>query len=258
MPSTVFSLHPNYVSTPRSFPGPPATILSSSMNSNIAILTQSHRVIAAKKRDKRSQIKEIVFDDDARREFLTGFHKRKVAKKEEAIKKAKLREKQERLDTRREHRRALAERAAQNAAEVEKAYGATIDCSDDEDGGLGSSGIERDREVNGEYEGEEQLATVTVVEDFDPTAFLHRPPMTGSALADRPDSPSSTSMKPKGKEKDHLMPKFKAKAKKNEKTKSVKYQTKAARLAERSKQRARRTEKAERAGGKSSRKGKRR
>jgi ribosomal RNA-processing protein 17 len=79
------------------------------------------------------------------REFLTGFHKRKVAKKEEAIKKAKLREKQERLDTRREvclssllfyhfqkfnrfnkHRRALAERAAQNAAEVEKAYGATI------------------------------------------------------------------------------------------------------------------------------------
>ncbi|KAG2043565.1 nucleolar protein 12-domain-containing protein [Suillus americanus] len=228
------------------------------MNSNIAILTQSHRAVAAKKRDKRNQIKEIVFDDDARREFLTGFHKRKVAKKEEAIKKAKLREKQERLDTRREHRRALAERAAQNAAEVEKAYGATID-DEDEDDGLGSSGNERDREVNGEYEGEEQLATVTVVEDFDPTAFLHGTPMTGSAPADRSDAPSSTSVKPKGKERaqdDPLKPK--RKAKKNEKTKSVKYQTKAARLAERSKQRARRTEKAERAGGKSSRKGKRR
>jgi ribosomal RNA-processing protein 17 len=36
------------------------------------------------------------------REFLTGFHKRKVAKKEEAKKKAKLREKLERLETRRE------------------------------------------------------------------------------------------------------------------------------------------------------------
>jgi len=36
------------------------------------------------------------------REFLTGFHKRKVAKKEDAKKKAMLREKQERLDTRRE------------------------------------------------------------------------------------------------------------------------------------------------------------
>ncbi|KAG1777631.1 nucleolar protein 12-domain-containing protein [Suillus placidus] len=234
------------------------------MNSNIAILTRSHRVVAAKKRDKRNQIKEIVFDDDARREFLTGFHKRKVAKKEDAIKKAKLREKQERLDTRREHRRALAERAAQNAAEVEKAYGATIGDqspydSDDEDEGLGSSENDMEREVNGEYEGEEQLATVTVVEDFDPAAFLHGPPMTSSAPADRSDAPSPTSLKPKGKERaqnDPLKPK--RKAKKNEKTKSVRYQTKAARLAERSKQRARRTEKAERAGGKSSRKGKRR
>ncbi|KAG2150456.1 nucleolar protein 12-domain-containing protein [Suillus clintonianus] len=229
------------------------------MNSNIAILTQSHRVIAAKKRDKRNQIKEIVFDDDARREFLTGFHKRKVAKKEEAIKKAKLREKQERLDTRREHRRALAERAAQNAAEVEKAYGATIDGEDDEYEGLGSLEDEREREVNGEYEGEEQLATVTVVEDFDPADFLHGPPMAGSAPTDRLDIPSPTPLKPKGKEKaqnDTLKPK--RKVKKNEKTKSVRYQTKAARLAERSKQRARRTEKAERAGGKSSRKGKRR
>ncbi|KAG2146469.1 nucleolar protein 12-domain-containing protein [Suillus bovinus] len=229
------------------------------MNSNIAILTQSHRAVAAKKRDKRNQVKEIIFDDDARREFLTGFHKRKVAKKEEAIKKAKLREKQERLDTRREHRRALAERAAQNAAEVEKAYGATIDDSDNEDERLGSSGNEGDQEIHGEYEGEEQLATVTVVEDFDPATFLHSPPMTGSAPADRSDAPSPTSVKPKGKEKAQNDPlKSKRKVKKNEKTKSVKYQTKAARLAERSKQRVRRTEKAERAGGKSARKGKRR
>ncbi|KAG1751654.1 nucleolar protein 12-domain-containing protein [Suillus paluster] len=229
------------------------------MDSNIAILTQSHRVVAAKKREKRNQIKEVLFDEDARREFLTGFHKRKVAKKEEAIKKAKLREKQERLDTRREHRRALAERAAQNAAEVEKAYGAIINDSDDEDEGLNFSGNDREREVNGEYEGEEQLATVTVVEDFDPAAFLHDPPITGSVPTDRLDTPSVTVVKTKGKEKPHNDPlKSKRKAKKNEKTKSVKYQTKAARLAERSKQRARRTEKAERAGGKSSRKGKRR
>ncbi|KAG0706084.1 nucleolar protein 12-domain-containing protein [Suillus ampliporus] len=225
------------------------------MDSNIAILTQSHRAVAAKKREKRNQIKEIVFDEDARREFLTGFHKRKVEKKEVAKQKAKLREKQERLDTRREHRRALAERAVQNAAEVEKAYGAIIDDSDDEDEGMGFSG----NEVNGEYEGEEQLATVTVVEDFDPATFLHGPPITGSAPTDQLDTPSPTFVKPKGKEKaqnDPLKPK--RKAKKNEKTKSVKYQTKSARLVERSKQRARRTEKAERAGGKSSRKGKRR
>jgi len=180
-----------------------------------------------------------------------------VAKKEEAKKKAKLREKLERLETRREHRRALAERAVQNAAEVEKAYGAIID--DDEDEGLGFSGDDMNQEVKGEYEGDEQLATVTVVEDFDPAALLHGPPMAVSTHPDRSDTPSLAFLKPKGKEKAHNDPsKPKRKVKKNEKAKSIKYQTKAARLVERSKQRARRTEKAERAGGKSSKKGKRR
>ncbi|KAJ8592332.1 hypothetical protein M405DRAFT_763687 [Rhizopogon salebrosus TDB-379] len=227
------------------------------MDSNLAVLTQSHRAVAAKKREKRNQIKEIVFDEDARREFLTGFHKRKVAKKEEAKKKAKFREKQERLETRREHRRALAERATQNAAEVEKAYGAIIDGDDDES--LGLSGDDIDHEVKGEYEGDEQLATVTVVEDFDPAALLHGPPITGPTHTDQLDIPSVTLLKTKGKEKAHNdLSKPKRKARKNEKTKSIKYQTKSARLAERSKQQARRTEKAERAGGKSSRKGKRR
>ena len=37
------------------------------MSNNIAFLTQSHKVIAAKKKAKRDQIKEIIFDDEARR-----------------------------------------------------------------------------------------------------------------------------------------------------------------------------------------------
>jgi len=115
------------------------------------------------------------------------------------------------------------------------------------------------QEVKGEYEGDEQLATVTVVEDFDPAALLYDPPATSSTHADHLDTPSLTLSKPKGKEKAHKDPlKSKSKAKKTEKAKSIKYQTKAARLTERSKQRARRTEKAERAGGKSSKKGRRR
>ena len=90
-------------------------------SSNLAVLTKSHNIIAAKKKAKKEQLKEIVFDDAARRwtrsffaqllpltllfrEFLTGFHKRKVQKKEEAKKKAKEREKQERLEARREVR----------------------------------------------------------------------------------------------------------------------------------------------------------
>lgn len=38
-----------------------------SFRSNLSVLTQSHKAIAAKKRAKKEQIKEVVFDDDARR-----------------------------------------------------------------------------------------------------------------------------------------------------------------------------------------------
>lgn len=218
---------------------------------NLAILTQSHKAIAAKRRKKNSQIKELVFDEDARREFLTGFHKRKLAKKEEAKKRAILREKQQRLEWRRERRRALAERAAQNAAEVEKACGAIVD--DDDDAG---EDVDDDAsEIGEEYEGEEQLATVTVVEDFDPAALIiheeqeHHPK---SRLPAR--GPPSTV---EGTPNSHQQANSTARNKSKKRSK-VKYQTKAERTAERAKQRARRTEKAERAGGKASRKKKRR
>jgi hypothetical protein len=36
-------------------------------SSNLAVLTQSHKAIAAKRRAKKEQIKEIIFDEDARR-----------------------------------------------------------------------------------------------------------------------------------------------------------------------------------------------
>ena len=90
--------------------------------SNLAVLTRSHKIIASKKRAKKEQVKEVVFDEDARRcvsvlfmntristnddyrEFLTGFHKRKLQKKEVAKQKAVQREKEERLEARREVR----------------------------------------------------------------------------------------------------------------------------------------------------------
>jgi hypothetical protein len=45
------------------------------MSNNIAILTQAHAAVAAKKRARRDQIKEIVFDEHARRSLITNpFH----------------------------------------------------------------------------------------------------------------------------------------------------------------------------------------
>ena len=40
--------------------------IPSTMSSNLALLTQSHNIVASKKRQKREQIKEIAFDESAR------------------------------------------------------------------------------------------------------------------------------------------------------------------------------------------------
>ncbi|KII92033.1 hypothetical protein PLICRDRAFT_103105 [Plicaturopsis crispa FD-325 SS-3] len=228
------------------------------MSNNLTVLTQSHKAIAAKKRAKRDQIKEVLFDEDARREFLTGFHKRKLAKKEGAKQRAIEREKQERLEARREQRQMLREQAIQNAKEVESAYGALVSGIDDDDeewAGISDKGKgkQREQEQEEEYEDEEQLATVTVVEDFDPHTILHGP--ASSVPSARPPS-----TKPPGRARTHdAEPKRTRDADLTRPTtkraprKSTSYQTKAERKADSFKQRARRTEKAELAGGKASR-----
>jgi len=253
-------------------------------SSNLAVLTKSHKIIAAKRRAKKEQVKEIMFDDVARREFLTGFHKRKLQKKEAAKQKAMEREKQERLEARREKRQMLAERAVQNAAETERAYGAAIsDEEQDEEewGGISSSGTinkGKGKQKEDEYEYEEQVATVTVVEDFDPDELIHGPrsgkrsPSPSDADADGARAISAVSgsqareSHPTGRvianasrmtrstNEPALAGRAKSKSKPASKPKDIKYQTNAARKADRLKQRRRKSEKAERAGGRASRK----
>ncbi|KAF8310154.1 hypothetical protein DL93DRAFT_1667787 [Clavulina sp. PMI_390] len=115
---------------------------------------------------KKGEVKEIVFDDEARRDYLTGFHKRKVAKKEARVAKAKEKARAEQLEFRREKRRELAKQARDNAAAVERAYGGTA-ADDDLANEAGPSTPHQPAEEELEFENEEQLATVTVVEDFD-------------------------------------------------------------------------------------------
>ncbi|KAJ7178422.1 nucleolar protein 12-domain-containing protein [Mycena crocata] len=214
---------------------------------NLASLTRSHAAIAAKKKAKSAQIKEILFDDDARREFLTGFHKRKLAKADAARKKAVEREKQDRLESRREQRRELRERAIENAAQVEKAYGAVDDADEDEGedwvGISGTAGKGKGKQMEEEYEDEDMLATVTVVEDFDPDTFIHGPRLKTTPAPSTSSAPQILAVKANAE-----------RPKKKPRPKKIRYETKDARKVERTKQRARRTEKAELAGGKAARK----
>lgn len=57
-----------------------------------------------KKRKSNSDIEEISFDQDARKEFLTGFHKRKQQRIKNAQEVAAKRARQEKIDTRRQVR----------------------------------------------------------------------------------------------------------------------------------------------------------
>lgn len=158
----------------------------------------------------------------------------------------------------------LREKAIKNAAQVEKAYGGTvgrvisfnfnqqslksnydIDNDDDEWAGLSAEENERDEE----YEDEEVLATVTVVEDFDPDTIIHGPPKP-----DRSDHPpiAQPELKPKPARQLHSN----TRSSKKSRQRKIPYETADARKKERSKQRSRRTEKAELAGGKAARKSK--
>jgi glutathione S-transferase len=55
-----------------------------------------------KRRKTESAIEEISFDNDARHEFLTGFHKRKLQRVKHAQEEAAKKARQERLETRRQ------------------------------------------------------------------------------------------------------------------------------------------------------------
>ena len=177
----------------------------------------------------------------------------------------------------------LAEQAAQNAAKVEEAYGGVVQRAShfytsspsiqgkltvvaknaavelDSDG-EGWTGIDPEHDAEErhehEYSDEEQLATVTVVEDFDPSAVLYGAPASDSEEQHERASASSPHPRPppRGKvEGGNEWGSAASKGKKNGAAKKVRYETKAARRATRATQHARRTEKAERAGGRAAR-----
>jgi ribosomal RNA-processing protein 17 len=128
---------------------------------------------------------------------------------------------------------------------------AVDDASDDDFGGewqgIGSSsGIEKDAE----YEGEEVLATVTVVEDFDPsTLTTGEPTPARQETSEEPSQPHRPPNPPPSHGKPHPKKQLKPKVKE----KKIRYETKAADKHRRDKQHARKREKAALAGGKASR-----
>ena len=70
--------------------------------SNSRILSVDKDAIKRKRRNDKDRVEEIKFDDDSRREFLTGFRKRKQKRIQDRREKAKQREKEEKKRRRKE------------------------------------------------------------------------------------------------------------------------------------------------------------
>ncbi|KAG9019459.1 hypothetical protein FRB90_001933 [Tulasnella sp. 427] len=142
--------------------------------SNAAFLSQQSAAIAAKKKAKQArhgQVQEVVFDDRARKQFLTGFHRRKLEREATYKRRAKERERQEKIADRAERKKEMLERAKRNRIDIERALG-NDEIDDDYDPisdviHANQKGKEKlpDQEV--EFETEDVTATVTVVEEFD-------------------------------------------------------------------------------------------
>ncbi|WWC89750.1 uncharacterized protein L201_004676 [Kwoniella dendrophila CBS 6074] len=145
--------------------------------SNVALLTEGAGYIQRAKKARREQVEEIKFDDEARRDWLTGFSKRKKAKAEEKKVRAKERDHQAHLKERREARAELRRKAAENVKTVRRAMGLEdLSSDDDEDDDdetnqAGPSKVKKPEIEEAEYSDEDQLATVTIMEDFDPSSL---------------------------------------------------------------------------------------
>ncbi|KAI8872814.1 hypothetical protein GQ42DRAFT_161025 [Ramicandelaber brevisporus] len=169
------------------------------------LLTAGSQVYAKKRKARSEQPEFIAFDADARRDFLLGFHRRKVKRQQEARQKAVAREKDERRTARRERRsesvanlkanlkgignkRVLKEITAKVDRPAEsREFGASDDDNDDNDddksdngsdnesanesGSDGGSDSEDETNVSqSQYTAGSMRTTVVTVSGFDPDA----------------------------------------------------------------------------------------
>ncbi|GAA5873684.1 hypothetical protein JCM1840_003000 [Sporobolomyces johnsonii] len=139
---------------------------------------------------KIKRVKEVVFDPESRKEFLTGFSKRKKAKQTARRNKAIEREKDELRKMRTQIREDRKERAAHNVRVAQEMYGDAGaddgDDSDDPDSDSGSDSDSSDRPTA--YETPDAVTTVVV----EPLS-LSRSPSPELPIATSTAIPSATS-----------------------------------------------------------------
>ncbi|CAM0141524.1 ergosterol biosynthesis protein [Umbelopsis sp. WA50703] len=142
---------------------------------NTKLLSAGSKIYARKRKLKKETIERIDFDFDARKEFLTGFHKRKLERKKKAREVAIERERVDRLQARaeaREERKRLADsNMAQMAAILRQQNGEDEEDDDnvtfDSDEELDTPIATKTEPTVKEFSTPTSLTTVTVIEDLE-------------------------------------------------------------------------------------------
>ncbi|GAA5842915.1 hypothetical protein JCM11251_002933 [Rhodosporidiobolus azoricus] len=145
---------------------------------------------------KTKKVKEVVFDADSRKEYLTGFSKRKKAKQTEKRNRAIERDRDELRKMRAQIREQRKEQAAHNVKMAKMAYGdagSDDEEGDEEDGDMLSGSdidageVEEDDSAEAAYETAEALTTVSV----EPLSLSRSPSPEPSHAASASTSASS-------------------------------------------------------------------
>ncbi|ORY82489.1 nucleolar protein 12-domain-containing protein [Protomyces lactucae-debilis] len=143
---------------------------SGGKRSNTQSLSRGKQIARIKKQSKANRIPEISFDTDARQEFLTGFHKRKLERRSKAIKKQEVEARQSMLEMRAELR-AQRKRDLEQRLEAARAdMGLPAENGFDDDGEESSKRSKKKASVGlwqeAEYENDDKLISVTITEDI--------------------------------------------------------------------------------------------
>ncbi|KAI8987982.1 nucleolar protein 12-domain-containing protein [Mycotypha africana] len=140
---------------------------------NSDILSAGSRIYAKKRKAKKDIVESVEFDEASRKEFLTGFHKRKLERKARTKEKYARLAKEEKIQARKEAREERKRLANKNVEEMAALLRSNID-NDEETLGF----EDEDDEENGdekkkkapkvqEFKNKSMLTTVTVIEDLD-------------------------------------------------------------------------------------------
>ncbi|KAL0082252.1 nucleolar protein 12-domain-containing protein [Phycomyces blakesleeanus] len=146
---------------------------------NTDVLSAGSKIYAKKRKVNKETIPSVDFDFDKRKEFLTGFSKRKQERKKKTIEKYQEIARQDRLAARAESRAERKRTAEQNVAHMAELMrnNRGVGLSDDEDETVFDDDDEEEESEEAiadknkpdvkEFKSKSALTTVTVIEDID-------------------------------------------------------------------------------------------